>query len=385
MSALPVDFSFTLTSEVWGAVDGLVSSFGGLNEIGGHAVWFRGRDGRASLVVDSGHTVVAVDAGRWTGVDTEVALPPRLVYAVVRCMEGDPEATVSIIDQCTTAVFERNGVQLAHDLVANAVMPRVPRGGRPAATATVNAFALNRLLDWMVVTPSGMTGALHKEHPVWVGIEGDGHMTLHLDWTTVGGGRVTYRIPAVTSVASTGSEHRALFDPWFMRLIEAVDQPRQTDVTIELPDTTTGWVTIRTPLWSAAVACRDRLGGQWLGAVIEELDAADIEHRPGGDRIIIADLGEHEVRLELLGGERGSVRLTVLLARDLEVSPMTLSEINAANAGLVGIRICIVAGRVLAGIDLPYAHLSDLSSEIERLLNQVEGLGLFLGALSDVH
>ena len=94
--------------------------------------------------------------------------------------------------------------------------------------------------------------------------------------------------------------------------------------------------------------------------------------------------GGREVVAELHSSRGETLRLAVVVARDIDESPEVLRELNQANAGLVGIRLWLDRQRVVAATDLACGHLDDLLDVVDSLTTQVAGLDLFLGALSGV-
>jgi hypothetical protein len=369
---MTADFGFD--ADRWNEVASAVAAVSCIREVEGGAVWLIAAGGTMRFVIATADTYVEIDAGPWTGDDVSVPLSPRLIQPIdTRVDDG---AVLSVVDD-STAVLRLDDIDLAIDLVSGGELPHIPNTAN-AVRAAVAAPLMRRAIDTVFRTPSGIDPRRLDRPPLWIGIDDDGSVSLHVDWTEHGAGRVTARVGA----HAEGCARRAVVSCDIGPLLDAMTIDREAFVLLDLPDSLDGWMTISSGFTTAAVRCVDATSGRHLKALMSELDQIGFRWDLVGPRTISVDGSHTRVRIELLEGAHHTFRITTVVAGGVVANSDLLAEINELNAGLVDARLWVEDRRVIACTEVPADHVDSVLMTASALVSQMAGLGVLLGALA---
>jgi len=396
VSTNAAEVDITLPARSWLDAARAVAALDGLDETLGDAVWFSAAGSRCAFLVQQDDVVVMVFAGDWHGADVHVPLSPRLVGVAAAAARAGGSVMVRV-HEGTTAVVHVGGLQVAVDLVATADIPELPQVEDIRIAVTVDTTSLSDALAVVRAAPIGSDLATVALPPTWIGVE-PSRLSVHVDWSAHGAGRATARLDARADVdvdepldplhrhpAGGPADTVAIDSTVLAALVRGLDDEHR-EVELAFPQRRDGHVRVWAGAWCAWVPCVDATVGRLLPRLTALLADAGLPVDVVGPRTVRFGTPDRRVRGELHGGlvtgPSEVLRLSVVLTHGVEPSLEVLHELNAANAGLVGIRVWLNRDRVVAGLDLPATHLDDVIASVAQLLGQIDGLGPFLGALS---
>jgi hypothetical protein len=203
-----------------------------------------------------------------------------------------------------------------------------------------------------------------------VGIEADA-VGFGVDWRSAGRPRCTFRAPADSQgTAVAGFQFGTIKD----LLIHASEQ--QEEVTIATYD---DWVGFEAEGWKAWAGRVDTTAARLVPLAAEVLKEAglNVEYSSGSSLQVE---GEIPVRVECLDGEPEVIRISTILATNLEVNADLRDQVDKLMASRVGLRLWFEGTRLVAAEDLPSEMGPELPATIQRFRHQLHGLDILFAA-----
>lgn len=300
-------------------------------------------------------------------------LPGRVVWHAGELARRAATETVTIsIPDPFVAVAEADGASAVVDLPSTPYEPELPDHVGLAAQAVLSVAELYNLCGRTRLAPCGNSDA----HPPMVLAVADGFLATTVDWAGYDGFRSTYRVPAHTS----GSARSVVPLDVIMDLLHHIDS--DDDVSVGFPDDPSEPLLLSTTDLRAAIQ-RGEVGAKRhhdaLGQALADASGKPCRILDRG--IFQVEFANRSVRAELADVPAETIRLTCLVANRIEHTHDVLVQLNDMNRSLVGGRIWIHDGTVIAGLDLPYEAIGQVGAVMGNLTRQIDGLDVFLSAL----
>ena len=348
------------------------------DETQGGGTWVR-YDGMERVWSGEGHGITWEVRG---GLSVEPLPPQHLPARIVR--EAGLIAMAEEAEMSTLLVPVGGEVVIVESATTETVMDlhrNPPPAPRPPARESVAraSVASGELFDLLYRARGEPNGATSEVRPDPVLIVSDGAIAIHTDWSIRGGRRTTHRLRAETE-----GEGRCIAP--MATLVEVlVHAERDTVFEIDLPVDPYEPIILREPgAWSTHAH-------RPAGARRHALEVTDVLIDMLGEGFEIVEYGTFRFEIDgrvvvvrLLDAPDAIVRVGILVCDGLGglfgVDDL-VSQVNEANAGLVGARVWFDDGRVWAAIDLPVAAMGSIPWAVDKLSHQLEGFDVFLGAV----
>lgn len=346
------------------------------DEIAGAGVWVRTTEDCRYWSVRNEHVTWEVVGDPVDRSQETRCLPARAVWEarILAMTSLAHEVVITIPDDLVCLVQCDSGSSVV-DLPRESEPPSLPAHVNDAAVATVTAGALNDLLLRARCVPIGES---NEQFPDAELIVADGEVAIFVDWTIRSGLRTSCRIPAET----IGQAQRTLLMGHLWDLVHGLS--RETELTLRVPDRPELPLLIETGLFRLAVRCLS------VGASLYHDELAGVLGEVRGAKVRSVELGKFFVstrtriyQVDLVDRPRETISVCTEVCRDVPNSLEVLMQVNETNAAMVGSRLWISDGAVWAGFDLPVAAMESVERSITELERQVNGLDVYLSALSE--
>jgi hypothetical protein len=342
-------------------------------------VWVHTRNGKRYWTSRSPRIVWEIEGDATDQELVPCCLPGRLIWhGLGLANEFDQEGVVFATPQNIVGMAMTAEGSITIDLpVTDGDLPTLPSYVPFAATATLPSSKLYAIINGAMHRPIGLDE--NEPNAAVLLVVGDGEIATSVDWGSSGGLRTTFRYTVPTTGEST-SEISARN----LRKVIGEIHPDE-EVKICIPENMDIPVIVEGDGWRAAIDQREVGAARHHEELGEALaDATGETCRTLAPGVLLARMGHHQIRAELIDRPIELVRLTTVILNDVDPTPELLDQLNASNASLVGVRIWLNGDVVVAGAEVPVSRMADIGVELKLLVRQIEGYDVYLSALGEV-
>lgn len=341
----------------------------------GDHVWLEVDRGRRRWFAAADEAEWSLDGGSdGTEVTCLVPLPPRAVWFAGELAQLDGSTRLTVDGETLLLEAPTSG-SAAFDLPVRATEPPIGGHGPIAATAEIGSDRLAHLLRAVTLLPPG--AELEESPELWIAIE-DGHVAAAVDWRPAAG-RSTFRVDARSTEGHAAAALRSLA---LLSLVRRVNPADSGSVLLGIPEESGHPVVLTGEGWIVRFGTERHCLTDRLDDVALDLRRAGWSTARDEDDALLVGGNGHRIRIAVFDEPVPIARVTTIVASSIEPTGELLAHVNATNSGLANVRVWIEDERVVAGTDVPVAHLDGVAAAVAHLVASVEGFDVFFGGLS---